>query len=93
MTKVSELHEKWLSDPTYREEYESLEEEFSLAANLIEARTRAGLTQAELASRMKTTQSVVARLESGRVRPSTSTLQKYALATGSRLKIILEAVA
>jgi ribosome-binding protein aMBF1 (putative translation factor) len=93
MTKVSELHEKWLSDPAYRQEYEALEEEFSLAANLIEARTRAGLTQAELAARMKTTQSVVARLESGRVRPSTSTLQKYAAATGTRLKIILEAVA
>ena len=93
MTKVSELHAKWLSDPDYRKEYEALEEEFSLAENLIEARTRAGLTQAELASRMKTTQSVVARLESGRVRPSTSTLRKYAMATGSRLKIVLEAVA
>jgi ribosome-binding protein aMBF1 (putative translation factor) len=93
MTKVSELHEKWLSDPKYRKEYEALEEEFSLAGNLIEARTRAGLTQAELAARMKTKQSVIARLESGRVRPSTSTPQKYAAATGSRLKIILEAVA
>jgi ribosome-binding protein aMBF1 (putative translation factor) len=93
MTKVSELHEKWLSDPKYREEYEALEEEFSLATNLIEARTRAGLTQAELASRMHTTQSVVARLESGRGRPSTSTLQKYAAATGTRLKIVFEAVA
>jgi predicted transcriptional regulator len=92
MTKVSELHEKWLSDPKYREEYEALEE-FSLAGNLIEARTRAGLTQAELALRMHTTQSVVARLESGRVRPSTSTLRKYAAATGSILKIMLEAVA
>jgi ribosome-binding protein aMBF1 (putative translation factor) len=93
MTKISELHKKWLADPDYRKEYEALEEEFSLAANLIEARTRAGLTQAELASRMQTTQSVVARLESGRVRPSTSTLQKYAAATGSRLKIVLEEVA
>ena len=93
MTKISDLHQKWLSDPDYREEYDALEEEFSLAANLIQARTRAGLTQTELASRMNTTQSVVARLESGRVRPSTSTLQKYAAATGSKLKIVLEAVA
>jgi predicted transcriptional regulator len=93
MTRISELHKKWLADQDYRKEYEALEEEFSLAANLIEARTRAGLTQAELASRMQTTQSVVARLESGRVRPSTSTLQKYAAATGSRLKIVLEEVA
>jgi ribosome-binding protein aMBF1 (putative translation factor) len=91
MTKVSELHEKWLSGTKYLAEYEALEEEFSLAGTLIEA--RAGLSQAELASRMHTTQSVVARLESGRVRPSTSTLRKYAAATGSRLKILLEAVA
>lgn len=93
MTKIGELHRKWLSDPKYRKEYEALEEEFSLAANLIEARTRAGLTQAEVAARMRTTQSVVARLESGRVRPSTSTLQKFAAATGSRLKIVLESAA
>ena len=93
MTNVLDLHEKWLADPKYRAEYDALEEEFSLAASLIEARLRAGLTQAELAVRMKTTQSVVARLESGRVRPSTSTLQKYATATGSKLRILLEAVA
>ena len=37
--------------------------EFDLAHSLVEARTRAGFTQAELAKRMKTTQSVVARLE------------------------------
>jgi predicted transcriptional regulator len=92
MTKITERHEKWLSDPEYRKEYEALEEEFSLAGNLIEARTCAGLTQAELAVRMRTTQSAVARLESGRVRPSTSTLRKYAAATSSRLKIMLEAV-
>ena len=58
-----------------------------MARALIEARTRAGLTQAELAARMKTTQSAAARLESGRTPPSTRTLEKVARATGTRLRI------
>ena len=87
---VDDLHKEWMKKPAYRREYEALEVEFSLTAALIEARTRAGLTQAQVAQRMNTTQAVVARLEGGGSKPSTSTLEKYAKATGSRLKIILE---
>ena len=61
--------------------------EFELSRSLIEARARAKLTQAELARRMNTTQSVVARLESGRTRPSIRTLEKIAQATSIRLHI------
>jgi transcriptional regulator with XRE-family HTH domain len=64
--------------------------EFDLARAVIEARVRAGLTQEQLAQRMDTTQSVIARLESGRVRPSTQTLERLAAATGTRLKISFE---
>lgn len=88
MTKISTLHKKWMKDPAYRKEYDALEEEFALIA----ARARAGLSQAELAKRMKTTQSVIARLESGRAKPSTRTLQRFAAATGHRLKISFEPV-
>ena len=87
MTKVADLHEAWSEDSEYRAEYERLAPEFALARALIEARTQAQLTQAELAERMATTQSVVARLESGRVCPSTRTLEKVARATGTRLRI------
>ena len=80
MSKVSELHREWSKDPEYREAYDRLEPEFTLPRMLIEARTRAALTQAELAERMETTQSVVARLESGRIHPSTRTLEKIARA-------------
>lgn len=90
MTKVSDLHAQWMQDPEYQAAYEALEEEFTLAAALIEARAQAGLTQEELARRMETTQSVVARLEGGRTRPSTRTLEKVARATGTRLKISFE---
>ena len=67
--------------------YDRLGPEFVLARTLIEARRSAALTQAELAERMETTQSVVARLESGRIHPSTRTLEKIARATGTRLRI------
>ena len=90
MSKVSELHEKWSADPEYLEAYNELAPEFALARALIEARAAAGLTQAQLAERMDTTQSVVARLESGRVNPSTRTLQKIARSTGTTLRISFE---
>jgi ribosome-binding protein aMBF1 (putative translation factor) len=88
--RVDNLHKTWLKDPAYRPEYESLAEEFSLAAALIEARARAGLTQQQVARRMKTTQAMIARLEGGRTKPSTRTLERFAAATGSRLRITLE---
>lgn len=90
MTKVSTLHHQWTKDPEYRKADEELAPEFALAQALIEARTRADLTQAELAKRMKTTQSTVARLESGRVHPSTRTLERIARATGTQLRISFE---
>jgi len=86
-TTANQLHKKWMKNPAYRREYAALEEEFALAAAMIEARSRAGLTQAQLARRMKTTQAVVARLEGGGSKPSTRTLERYAEATGSRLRI------
>ncbi len=91
MTKLGDLHRRWSRDPNYRAAYVELGPEFELARAMIEARTRAGLTQEQLARRMETTQSVIARLESGRARPSTKTLEKLARATGSRLKISFEA--
>lgn len=87
MTKVSELHERWSQKKSYRTAYEELEPEFQLARAIIAARVAAGLTQAQLARRMKTTQSVVARLEGGRTRPSTKTLQRLATATQTQLTI------
>ena len=87
MIKISDLHKKWSRDPDYQVAYDELGPEFELARSLLDARLRAGLTQTQLAERMKTTQSVVARLEGGRVHPSTRTLQKIAQATGTRLRI------
>jgi len=91
MARIADLHKKWLKDPKYRKAYDALGEEFALASAVIDARNRAGLTQQELARKMGTTQPVVARLESGRTRPSMRTLERLAKATGSRLLISFEA--
>jgi ribosome-binding protein aMBF1 (putative translation factor) len=90
MSQVKDLHQKWRKNKEYREAHEELAPEFALARAVIDARVRAGLTQAELAQRMDTTQSVIARLEGGRTRPSTQTLERLATATGTLLKISFE---
>ena len=92
MTKLMKLHEKWSQDPAYSKAYEELEEEFALAAAIAEARSRAGLTQEQVAQRMHTTQSNIARLEAGRTTPSTRTLERFAEAVGARLKISFEPI-
>jgi ribosome-binding protein aMBF1 (putative translation factor) len=89
---VHESFDEWHKDPEYMKEYDALEEEFTRANMVIGARAHADLSQAELAERMGTSQSAIARLESGRVKPSTRTLEKLAAATGTRLRIVLEPV-
>jgi DNA-binding transcriptional regulator YiaG len=76
--------------PGYQEAYDALEDEFAMLEELMKVRARAKLTQAEIAERMKTTQSAVARLESGAHRASLSSLRRYAEATGHRLRISFE---
>ncbi|MCH7544278.1 MAG: helix-turn-helix transcriptional regulator [Proteobacteria bacterium] len=90
MTKVKDLHGQWMKEPGYKSTYDALDDEFQLAKTLIEARKQAGLSQDQLARRMKTSQSYVARIESGQVRPSTKALERFARATGTRLKITFE---
>ena len=88
---VEESFARWRKDPEFMKEYDALEEEFARAQMVIGARAHANLSQAELAERMGTSQSAIARLESGRIKPSTRTLEKLAAATGMRLRIVLEA--
>jgi ribosome-binding protein aMBF1 (putative translation factor) len=71
---VEEAIARWRRDPEYVKEYDALEEEFALVSEIIRARAAAGLTQAELAKRMK----------------STRTLKRFAAATGHKLKIRFE---
>ena len=92
MARIVDMHKKWMREAKYRKAYEAIEEEFALASAVMDVRTRSGLTQEELTRKMGTTQPVVARLESGRGRPSMRTLERLAEATGSRLLIRFEPI-
>jgi len=87
---AEELFKEWRKDPEYVAAYDALEEEFALAEALMDARAEADMTQEDVARAMGTTQAAVARLESGRSRPSTRTLRRFAEATGTQLKISFE---
>ncbi len=87
---VDEWAEKKMRDPEFKAAYDALEDEFALATALVEARADAEMTQEQVAQAMGTTQAVVARLESGRTMPSTRTLQRFAKATRTRLRISFE---
>ncbi|MCA1795772.1 MAG: helix-turn-helix domain-containing protein [Desulfobacteraceae bacterium] len=89
--RIEEKHREMLAgDPEYAEAFADMEEEFTLVRELINARIRSGLTQKQLAEKMGTTQSSVARLESGSSLPSLRSLKRYACATGSKMRIYLE---
>ncbi len=87
MTKLADLKARLMQNPEVREEYARADAEFSLIEEMIRARTEARLTQAQLAERIGTTQSAIARLEGGKVSPSIATLRRYAEATGHRLRV------
>ena len=77
--------------PGVKKAYDDLAEEFAFLDEVLKARSEAGLTQAEVAARVGTTQSAIARLESAEPKhsPSIATLQKYAKALGYKVEIRL----
>ena len=89
MTRISELKKRWMAEPEFRKGYDEADAEYTVIEALIRARNDANLSQAELAKRLGTTQSAIARLEAGGVSPSLSTLSRYAAATGNRLRLQL----
>jgi transcriptional regulator with XRE-family HTH domain len=89
MTSLAKLREKLLTDPEVQAEYDRLGPIFALVDKMIEARQATGLTQAEIAARMGTSQPVVARLENGRHMPTFDIIARYAAALDRRLDIRL----
>ena len=90
MTRLKDLRERWLRDPAFKAEYDALEKEFALANALVHARLQADMTQEQVATAMGTSQAAVARLENGRTPTTTRTLERFARATGMRLRISFE---
>lgn len=92
MLTYDEMKAKMLDNPAIRAEYERIErEEMPMLYAILSARKEAGLTQAQVAERMGTKATAVARLESalvsGKHSPSIATLRKYANALGKQLDV------
>ena len=87
MSKWEDLEKELLSDPEVKKEYDKLQPRYALISQLIEARIKKGLSQKELAEKIGTKQSAIARLESGDVNPSFEFLQKVVTAMGRTLNV------
>ena len=89
--KHSAIKKAALKKPGVRAEYAALETEFDLLRQLLSARNKAGLSQADVAARMGTHAPAITRLESalgnGKHSPSVDTLKRYAQAVGCELQI------
>lgn len=90
-TTLRRFKARALARPDVRKAYDDVADEFAFLDEVLKARAEAGLTQAEVAARIGTTQSAIARLESAEARhsPSIATLQKYASALGYKVEIRL----
>lgn len=82
-----EIHKKWMKDPKYRDAYEKLEPEFTLASAMIETRIKKKLSQQDLAKRVGTGQAVISRLEGMNASPSMSLIQRVADALGLKVEL------
>ena len=90
MKTLKAIKRELLAAPAAQAAYEAQNAEFSMVREFIAARMRAGLTQGQIAERMGTTQSAIARLEGGRRIPSMRTVQRYAQAAGCQAVFRLE---
>ena len=90
MKSLKTIKAEMLADAATRAEFDVQAPEFETARDLVAARAKAGLSQAQVAERMGTTQSTVARLESGKHPPSLRTVQRFAQAVGGRAVVRIE---
>lgn len=89
MSKWNVLEKKLLSDTATKREFEKLAPRYGVISQLIEARIKNKMTQQDVAKKIGTKQSAIARLESGNVNPSLELLQKIAQVMGYKLTIHL----
>ncbi len=87
MTSWQDLKKRMLADPEARRYYDELEPEYEIIRSVIRQRIKKNMTQAQLARKIGTKQSAIARLESGGYNPSLEMLQKVAKALDAKLKI------
>ena len=79
-----------MENPEFVAEYEALEAQYSFARQMIAARIAAGMTQAELAAKVGTSQANICKLEHAEMNPSFALAQRVANGLGKRLALSLE---
>lgn len=89
MTKWKSLEKELLADPATKREFDKLAPRYALISELISARIKNKMTQRDVAERVGTKQSAIARLESGNVNPSLEFLRKIAAVMGYKLTVHL----
>lgn len=89
MQKYNLLREELLSSPGVLKEYKKLEPRYMLIKSVIDKRLALGITQRQLAEKIGTKQSAIARFESGNTNPSLGFIAKIATALGTQLTISL----
>lgn len=85
-----EYKKKWERDPEFKKAWEKSRLEYEVARSLIRARIKKKVTQAQLARKMKTKQSVISRVENAQTKPTLSFLERLATALGGRLEVNLK---
>lgn len=89
MSKWRDLEKELLSDPEVKKEYDRLAPYYAVISDLIAARIKRGMTQKDVAEKLGTKQSAIARLEAGNVNPSLGFLQRIAQVMGYKLNVHL----
>lgn len=81
--------QKHMEDSEFKKEWDNLEIEYQVQAELIRARLESNMTQAELAQKSGIRQSNISRIENGNAVPRLDTLKVLARAMGKDLKITM----
>lgn len=87
MKDLQAFKKEQMKDPAFKREYDKLAPRYAVISEMIAVRIKKGVTQKELAKRIGTTQSSIARLEGGNVNPSLDFLEKIADELGTKLTV------
>ena len=89
MRSWKQLKAELLQYKAVKKEYDKLAPRYEAISELISARIKRGITQKELAQKIGTKQSAIARFEAGNINPSLGFLEKMAEVMGYKLTISL----
>ncbi len=89
MKDLQTFKKEMMKDEAFKREYDKLTPRYTMISELIAARIKKGVTQKQLAQKIGTTQSSIARLEGGNVNPSLDFLERIAEVLGYKLTVHL----